>query len=79
MRIFGEEYSVRAQIERIDGFSAHADRDELLAWIDAAKANLKGVFVVHGEEKSALALADGIRGLGVREVMVSSVGDSVTL
>ncbi len=79
VRIFGEEYTVRAQVERIDGFSAHADRDELLAWIDLAKSNLKGVFIVHGEEKSALALADGIRALGVREVRVPNIGDIVTL
>lgn len=79
VRIFGEEYTVRAQVERIDGFSAHADRDELLAWIDLAKSNLKGVFVVHGEAKSALALADGIRALGVREVSVPNVGDTATL
>lgn len=79
VRIFGEEYTVRAQVERIDGFSAHADRDELLAWVDLAKTNLKAVFVVHGEERSALALADGIRALGVREVVAPSVGDAVTL
>lgn len=79
VRIFGEEYTVRAQVERIDGFSAHADRDELLAWIDLAKGNLKAVFVVHGEEQSAFALADGVRSLGVPEVIVPKVGDSVPL
>jgi len=79
VRIFGEEYTVRAQIERIDGFSAHADRNELLAWIDSAKSNLKGVFVVHGEEQSALALAAGIRALGVPQVTVPKVGDSASL
>ena len=79
VRIFGEEYTVRAQVERIDGFSAHADRDELLTWIDSAKTNLKSVFVVHGEDKSAFALAEGIRALGVPEVLVPKVGDSVPL
>lgn len=79
VRIFGEEYAVRAQVERIDGFSAHADRDELLAWVDAAKDTLRGVFVVHGEEPAALALAAGIRALGVREVCVPRRGEAVTL
>lgn len=79
VRIFGEEHTVRAQVERIDGFSAHADHAELLAWIDGAKEKLRGVFVVHGEEKSALALADGIRALGVPNVGVPQVGDSVML
>lgn len=79
VRIFGEEHPVRAHVERMDGFSAHADRNELLAWIDCAKANLKSVFVVHGEEESALALADGIRALGVPEVVVPHLGDAVSL
>ncbi len=79
VRIFGEEYAVRAQVERIDGFSAHADRDELLAWVVAAKDTRRGVFVVHGEEPAALALAAGIRALGVREVCVPRRGEAVTL
>lgn len=77
VRIFGEEYKVRAQVERIDGFSAHADRDELLAWVGSVKQNLKGVFVVHGEEQSALAFAESIRALGVPQVVVPKVDDSV--
>ncbi|HUM72447.1 MAG TPA: MBL fold metallo-hydrolase, partial [Chloroflexota bacterium] len=32
VRIFGEEYELNAQVAKINGFSAHADRDELLEW-----------------------------------------------
>lgn len=49
VRLFGEEIPVRAHIHTINGFSAHADRDELLAWhqrVDAART-----FLVHGEEE----------------------------
>ena len=48
VRLFGEEIPVRAHIHTINGFSAHADRDELIAWhhsIGAART-----FLVHGEE-----------------------------
>jgi metallo-beta-lactamase family protein len=48
VRIFGEDISVRAAIHTINGFSAHADRDELLAWHRQTAAPL--TFLVHGEE-----------------------------
>jgi metallo-beta-lactamase family protein len=79
VRIFGEEYRLRAQVKVIDAFSAHADRDELLWWIGQAKTNLKAAYVVHGEEDQSLALAEAIEGLGVREVVVPYLGDRITL
>ena len=58
MRIFGEEYRVRAEIERIEGYSAHADRTELRAWANHFdKERLQHLFLVHGEEDAANALA----------------------
>ena len=64
VKIFGDEYHVRAQVQTVNGFSAHADKSELLDWVAGAKANLKGVFVVHGEEQAALSFADALRHLG---------------
>jgi metallo-beta-lactamase family protein len=68
--IFGEEYPVRAQIKKAEGYSAHADRAELLAWAarTQAQGNLKQVFLVHGEEEGMLALAEGLRQQGVPRV-----------
>lgn len=51
VNIFGEEIGVRAHIYTINGFSAHADRDELLAWL-AHAGNPKKTFLVHGEQKA---------------------------
>jgi metallo-beta-lactamase family protein len=48
VRIFGEEIPVRARIYTINGFSAHADQGELLAWQKQTGANR--TFLVHGEE-----------------------------
>lgn len=48
VRIFGEEIAVKAKIYTINGFSAHADRDELLAWHRHIKP--ERTFLVHGEE-----------------------------
>jgi len=50
VRILGQHYPVRARIAQIHGFSAHADRDELLRWISSLTP--RRVFVVHGETKA---------------------------
>lgn len=60
VRIFGDEYHVRAHVEVLNGFSGHADRDELLAWVHAMKRRPQRTFLVHGEEDSALALANSL-------------------
>jgi len=52
IRIFGEEVPLRAQVEIINGYSAHADRTELTTWLDRVKATsprLGPVWLVHGE------------------------------
>jgi len=49
VHLFGEEIPVRARIHTINGFSAHADRDELLAWHQRVGA--AQTFLVHGEEE----------------------------
>ncbi len=52
LKIHGEEVPLRAQVEIINGYSAHADRTELTAWLDSVKATspkLGSVWLVHGE------------------------------
>jgi metallo-beta-lactamase family protein len=55
IRIFGEEHEVKARIEKISGFSAHADQNELLRWITALKKAPRRVFITHGEPDAANA------------------------
>jgi len=59
--IFGVPTPRRAQVVRFNGLSAHADRNDLLAYVRAIKPAPAKVFVVHGEEKQALSLAAAIR------------------
>ncbi len=69
--IFGEEKQVRAKIDSIGGYSSHKDSDNLLDFVAKAAdtSNLKNVFVVMGEPKSALFLVQKIRdNLGVNAV-----------
>jgi metallo-beta-lactamase family protein len=62
VHIFGEEYHNRAQTEVLNGFSGHADRDELLAWVGAMGRKPGRTFLVHGELPSALSLARDLQG-----------------
>lgn len=52
-RIHGVEYPVRARVAKINGFSAHADRDELFRWLSGLKRPPHRVFVTHGEPEAA--------------------------
>lgn len=79
VRILGEEFTVRAEVRQIPAFSGHADRNDLLNWVKPQAHKLRGLFVVHGEKDSSLALADGMRALGVKNVQVPEKGDSVKL
>ncbi len=78
VKIFGEEYIRRAEVEVLNGFSAHADRDELLAWFDRMRGpELRHVFVVHGEPEASFALAGALERRGVPDVHVPELGEEV--
>lgn len=79
VHIFGEPYRVRAQIETINGYSAHADRSELLAYVRSLAPHLRAAYVVHGELPAAESLARGLSDLGVPEVLVPDLGQKVIL
>lgn len=59
--IFGIPTKRRAQIVKFNGLSAHADRNDLLAYVRAINPLPGKVFVVHGEEKQALSLGAAIQ------------------
>ena len=61
VKIFGQEIPNRIQVKAIGGYSAHADQEMLCLWVKQMKDTLKRVFVVQGEEKSALALVQHIK------------------
>mgnify|MGYP000962313087 FL=1 len=61
VKLFGEEIEVRASIVNLPGISGHADRDHLTAWIANFKKPPKKVFIVHGEETTAVEFAEHVR------------------
>ncbi|MDR0852429.1 MAG: MBL fold metallo-hydrolase [Clostridiales Family XIII bacterium] len=59
--LFGEEVTVNAQIHNLEGFSAHADRNGLLAWAKGFRVKPEAFFLVHGELQAKRDLAASIR------------------
>ena len=79
VRISGEDVVVRAHIVTITGYSGHKDSDGLLEFVESMQDALKKVFVVMGEPKSAMFLAQKLRdNLGI-DARVPEEGESVTL
>lgn len=53
VRIHGEMKPIAARIAKINGFSAHADRNELFRWLSALKTPPRRLFIIHGEADAA--------------------------
>ncbi|MCP4359544.1 MAG: MBL fold metallo-hydrolase [Chloroflexi bacterium] len=80
VHILGREYRLKAQVETINGFSAHADRNELLAWTGHFKKRPSHTFIVHGEEEASLALADALQQQqDYPDVQVPNLGQSFSI
>jgi metallo-beta-lactamase family protein len=60
IRIFGLDYPVRAQIQVIDGLSAHGDYSEILRWLSGFKRPPRQTFLVHGEPNAIQGMKDHI-------------------
>ena len=61
VRLFGQTREVLARVEKVNGMSAHADRDELLNWLRALRTTPEEVFVIHGEKSASAAFAEAVR------------------
>jgi metallo-beta-lactamase family protein len=71
VRIYDEEYQVKAQVEILTGFSGHADHDGLLDFVKVMEKKPQHTFIVHGEEEVSESFANDLRGeLGLTNVVV---------
>lgn len=79
VKISGEYVTVRAHIVTISGYSGHKDSDGLLSFVEDMKDNVKKVFVVMGEPKSAMFLVQKLRDNLAIDAVAPEQGDSVEL
>jgi metallo-beta-lactamase family protein len=79
VRMYGQDVPVRAHVASIDGLSAHADRSDLLRWLDGFEVPPAATWVVHGEPPAAAALAAAIAQRPGWRVAVAEDGATVGL
>jgi metallo-beta-lactamase family protein len=80
IKIFGQMVPLKAQVVTLNGFSAHAGRDELLEYFGRLDPRrLQKVFVVHGELPQSEALLEGINQTGMKNALIPEEGKAYEL
>jgi metallo-beta-lactamase family protein len=79
VKVLGQYVPVRCQIERIGGFSAHADWKEVVRWLEGLPGAPRRTFLTHGEPEAANAMAGHIRERFGWETEVPGYGDRFEL
>ena len=78
VNIFGVPHEVKAQIARIDAFSGHAGKSELIGYVNSLSGSFQKITVIHGEEFSSLAFGKTLQALKPQaEVVVPQRGQIV--
>ena len=81
IRILGEDIPLRAEVQILNGYSAHADRDEMIRWLAAttkAARQRPAVTLVHGEAEVQDEFAETLHGLGYKTT-IPVAGESVQI
>ncbi|MDP7422688.1 MAG: MBL fold metallo-hydrolase RNA specificity domain-containing protein, partial [bacterium] len=76
LKILGKEYPLKARVARIDGFSAHGDRNEMLHFLKDSNLDIKRIAVVHGEEEQCFAFAKQLEQEGYQSE-VPKMGETI--
>lgn len=78
VKMMGLKVKVKANIEKIDGYSAHADKNELVKWVSGFKKKPKKVFIVHGEPESQKKFKKNLAKEGLK-CEIPSLGQSFSI
>ena len=80
LNIHGKPFKLRAHVEELNAFSAHADYAEMLEWLNALDTSrLKGLFLVHGEKKPQEALKTFLAANGYPQTEIIRYGKTYEL
>ena len=74
IKLYGETKVVRADIEVMESFSAHADRGEMIDFIANQKKSLKKLFLVHGVENRQKKFRATLSDHGFKKVEIPELG-----
>jgi metallo-beta-lactamase family protein len=76
VKLFGDEVAINAHIHNLEGFSAHADHDGLMAWVKGFESSPERFFLVHGELQAKRGLARDIEAeTGIRPTVVERISE----
>src|SRR5210317_927298 len=78
LRFMNKEYPLKAQVVKLGGFSAHADKNEMRRFLQESNLKVKSIALVHGEEDQSLAFADDLRKNGFA-VVVPRKGETLNV
>jgi metallo-beta-lactamase family protein len=76
VKFFNKEYPLKARVRKLDGFSAHGDKKEMLRFLKNSNLKIKKIALVHGEEDQILAFAEYLKKEGY-SVVVPKYGESI--
>jgi metallo-beta-lactamase family protein len=79
VKIHGRQIPIKAKVERISGFSGHADYNEILAWLLGFDRPPEKTFIVHGEPEASKSLAEKIRDKLGWDITIPEFGESFDL
>jgi len=76
LKILNKEYPLNARVVKLGGFSAHADKEEMVRFLESSNLNIKKIALVHGEEEQTLSFAEYLKSKGY-DVVVPEVGETI--
>jgi metallo-beta-lactamase family protein len=77
VRIFGEEYQVKAEVKNLDYYSAHADYEEMIRFLKCIEPNkVEKLFLVHGEYENQLAFKERLTNEGFKHIYIPNMRES---
>jgi metallo-beta-lactamase family protein len=79
VKIHGEKIPVRAKVNTLGGFSAHAGQKDLLEWMSAIAPSKPRVIVTHGEDRARKVLAEQVRRRFGLKTLLPALGETVEL
>jgi metallo-beta-lactamase family protein len=78
MKILNKEYPMNAHVVKIGGFSAHADKTEMLHFLKKSNLKIKKIAVVHGEETQSISFSETLRSNGY-DIAIPRQGESFSI
>lgn len=79
VRIYGQMFDRRAEVETINAFSAHAGQDTLLEYVQSTQESLKRLILVHGEAEPASIFEEKLKEIGIKNIAYPDLYDSMEI